>query len=104
MKKTIYCIVLCTLSAITPYLYASSFSINSEISVSAYSRDVTVYEIKKRGKMFIVRHVSATYDKESNTLTVDNETYPVRDNPYYGNTDDKRGAYRYVADGRFYFD
>ena len=61
-------------------------------------------EIKKRGKMFIVRHVSATYDKESNTLTVDNETYPVRDNPYYGNTDDKRGAYRYVADGRFYFD
>ncbi len=54
--------------------------------------------------MFIVRHVSATYDKESNTLTVDNETYPVRDNPYYGNTDDKRGAYRYVADGRFYFD
>ena len=79
-------------------------NINSEISVSAYSRDVTVYEIKKRGKMFIVRHVSATYDKESNTLTVDNETYPVRDNPYYGNTDDKRGAYRYVADGRFYFD
>lgn len=47
--------------------------------------------------------VSATYDSDSNTITVSNKgPYKVEENPYYG-SDDKRGAYRYVAAGQYYF-
>lgn len=51
----------------------------------------------------LTKRVSATYDSDTNTITVSNKgPYKVEENPYYG-SDDKRGSYRYVAAGQYYF-
>lgn len=104
MKKLIFSMALCGLLALVPCLQANTVNIQNEFTVSASAtRNITAYEIKKKGHMYITKTVSAIYDSESNTLIVDNESYTVSDNPYYGNSNDKRGDYKYVASGRFYF-
>lgn len=68
----------------------------SEVTATGYR--ITVVSFSGN----LTKRVSATYDSETNTITVSGKgPYKVEKNPYYG-SDDKRGDYRYVA-GQYYF-
>ena len=98
MKKALICFAISLLFfGVVSYenIYASSFQITSEaMSV----RSITVYMIKSHSSA----KKSATYDSDNNTITVDGNTYSVKDNPEYGHGG-KTGQYAYVAGGCYYF-
>ena len=66
-------------------------------------REITVYQIKQvGGRAWSKTAVSATYDSEANTIKVGKFTYSVTKNLAYGQSDDARGEFKYVAGG-YYF-
>lgn len=98
MKKTILFIALAALfsaSALSETAYATSISVSTEVMSV---RNITVYMIQSHSSA----KKSATYDSERNTITVDGDTYTVRDNPDYG-CGGRTGQYAYVAGGKYYF-
>ncbi len=72
---------------------------NEVLKVASATRNIHVYRISGN----ITTRKNASYDTDSNTITVDGKTYSVQANPYYGQND-KRGKYQYVAGGSYYFD
>lgn len=77
-----------------------SFFNNTAITAG---REITVYQIKQvGGRAWSKMAVSATYDSEANTIKVGKFTYSVTKNLAYGQSDDARGEFKYVAGG-YYF-
>ena len=98
MKKTILFIALAMLfsgAALSENACATSTSVTTEVMSV---RSITVFMIQSHSSA----KKSATYDSENNTITVDGNTYTVRDNPDYGRGG-KTGQYAYVAGGKYYF-
>lgn len=76
-----------------------TYSFDSPSTSKAMSvRNITVYMIKS----YSSAKKSATYNSDNNTITVDGNTYSVKDNPEYGRGG-KTGQYEYVAGGCYYF-
>lgn len=82
-----------------PY-YVDSHIHNTAITAGT---EITVYKIKQvGGRAWSKSAVTATYDSEANTIKVGKFTYSVTKNLAYGQSDDARGEFKYVA-GEYYF-
>lgn len=79
----------------------SSDEVTLSMASSSSAYRVTCYRIERAsfGWKTITKH--GMYDEEEGTLTVDGDTFTVRQNPAYGE-DSKPGLYRYKA-GPYYF-
>lgn len=100
MKKLFFLAIAALFSMYTIATTADSvqtITSSSEMMMSSYK--IRVFRFS--GNLTI--GVDATYDSETNTITVSNKgPYKVEENPYYG-SNDKRGTYRYTAAGQYYF-
>ena len=101
MKK----ILLSAIAIITVSLFSTNICIaNSEISatnsvVEISGRSVTVVKISGT---ITNPGMKGDYDSDSNMITIRGDQYSVKENPYYGGNDKRRGKYRYYA-GEVYF-
>lgn len=98
MKKSILFIALAMLFSgmvLTENSYGKSNPVATEVMSV---RNITVYMIKSHSSAM----KSATYDTDSNTITVDGDTYTVSENPDYGRGG-KTGQYAYMAAGIYFF-
>lgn len=69
------------------------------MTVSAiHGQSVTVYKITAHA----VARTNGVYDSDSNTITVNGNTYRVYENPQYGRGG-KTSSYRYMAGSDYYF-
>lgn len=95
-------IILSANMAFSPSSFAGKTAAKIEMAgeISAYT--ITVYMIKNSGSVVISTKKSASYDSDNNTITVDGNTYRIQENSQYGK-EGKKGAYRYVAGGIYYF-
>ncbi len=74
-----------------------------KVQVQPDTYKVKVCMIKNQGRMVIANNSkSGIYDSETNKITIDGNTYSVKANPEYGENT-KRGPYKYVAGGCYYF-
>ncbi|MBQ8270612.1 MAG: hypothetical protein IJZ22_05330 [Bacteroidaceae bacterium] len=100
MKKIIFTAALFAISL----GYATATSETTIEIVKTQTQDtykVSVCMIKGKG-VLISRNTSGIYDSENHRITVEGNTYSVNRNPEYGE-DNKKGAYKYVAGGIYYF-
>lgn len=104
MKKIamILATVIClSANANETMLYSMDSYINNTTITAG--TEITVYLIKQvGGRAWSKSAVSATYDRETNTIKVGKFTYSVTKNLAYGQSDDARGEFKYVAGG-YYF-
>jgi len=104
MKKTIILLFAILISGIaaSSVSYAKEAPATVETCFASSSYTITVYMITSQGNAVVATKKSASYNENNNTITVGGSTYKVQSNPYYGDSG-KRGAYRYVAGGKYYF-
>ncbi len=107
MKK---CFVLIAFSIALTVVHARQGErtnvITSEVVEAGHvssERSIRIYRIVRR-EHFVAKAIKkGSYNSETNQVTVDGKTYRVYENPYYGNSNDSRGDYRYTAGDYYYF-
>lgn len=100
MKKIFFTAALFALS----FGYAAATTETTVEIVKTQTQDkykVSVCMIKGKG-VLISRNTSGIYDSENHRITIEGSTYSVNSNPKYGE-ETKKGAYKYVAGGIYYF-
>lgn len=84
----------------TTFVNIQNAPATTDLMVSS-SRIQVVFWTGSTGSVKVNRN--ATYDEDTNTITIGKDgPYKVQENPYY-ETNDKTGSYRYVAAGKYYF-
>lgn len=75
----------------------------NESMLSTTGTEITVYLVKQvGGRAWSKSAVTAIYDSKEKTIKVGKFTYSINKNLAYGQSDDGRGEYMYVA-GDYYF-
>lgn len=73
------------------------------VASASAQQSITVYLIKQvGGNAWSTTSYKAIYDSDANTITVGKFTYNIHENRAYGQENDGRSEYRYVA-GNYYF-
>jgi len=101
MKKIFIAAALFSTIALSSMAFEANINTTTGIDVevrSSATYTVTVYLIRSHS----TARKSGLYNSDNHTITVNGETYQVRNNPLY-QQDDKRGAYQYVAGDSLYF-
>lgn len=104
MKKVIIILaaIICLSANANGSMRYSTDSYIHNASITA-GTEITVYQMKQvGGQAWSKTAVTATYDSEANTIKVGKFTYSVTNNLAYGQSDDARGEFKYVAGG-YYF-
>lgn len=81
-------------------LFHMDYIHNAEITTGT---EITVYQIKQVGSQAWSKSaVTAIYNREANTIKVGKFTYSINKNLAYGQSNDARGKFMYVA-SEYYF-